>query len=156
MRIAGQEQLAELFGVAPKTIGEWQEQGLPIAARGRRGIASQYDSAACIRWLVEREVRKVQGEPPRDRLARVQAEQIEMAIAKERRVLIAADSVEPLIRSACIAAREYLQREKKRLAMRLDRTTSRKERERVIGEIHDAFLRKLAAWRGDPVEDEAA
>lgn len=28
MRIIGQERIAEVFGVTPKTIVEWQEQGV--------------------------------------------------------------------------------------------------------------------------------
>ena len=95
MHITGQENIAAVFGVAPKTIVEWQEQGFPVAVRGRPGVPSEYESEACIDWLVTREVKKVQLEKPQDRLARVQADKIEMENAERRGLLIPADQLEP-------------------------------------------------------------
>ena len=90
MIIRGRDAIANVFGVSVKTIHEWHEQGLPIAARGSPGKPSEYDTLACINWLVDREVGKVIRERPQDRLARVQADKIEMENAERRRVLIPA------------------------------------------------------------------
>ena len=103
MRVIGQEQVAALFGVAPKTIVAWQDEGLPIALRGSPGIPSEYESEACINWLVAREVLKVQGERPQDRLARVQADKIEMENEVNRGLLIPADQLEPKLRDVYLA-----------------------------------------------------
>jgi len=84
LKIIGQERIADVFGVAPKTIVEWQEQGFPIAFRGSPGIPSEYESKDCIDWLVGRELAKAQAERPQDRLARAQAEKIEMQNAVTR------------------------------------------------------------------------
>ena len=59
MRIIGQEQIADVFGVAPKTIVEWQGDGFPVALRGGPGVPSEYETETCIGWLVSREVGKV-------------------------------------------------------------------------------------------------
>lgn len=160
MRIKGQEAIADVFGVAPKTIVEWQEQGFPIAQRGGPGVASEYETDACIRWLVEREVLKVQGESPRDRLFRAQAETAELELAERRGQLVPVDQVEPKMRAAILAAREGLLRERRRLAGLLEGVTDRRRREEIIAAAHEAFLRRLARWRqeGDEMllEDEAA
>src|SRR5689334_17936697 len=102
MRVVGMEQIAAAFGVAPKTIVEWQGDGFPIAVRGRRGVPSEYDLPACIDWLVKREVGKVQGEPPRDRVFRLQGDEIAMRLAEKQRLLIPAAEVEPMWSAACV------------------------------------------------------
>lgn len=158
MRIIGQEQIADVMGVAPKTIVEWQEEGFPIAVRGRPGVPSEYESQECIRWLVDREVRKVQGESPRDRLFRIQADTAELELAERRGRLVDVEQVEPKMRAAVIAAREGLLRERRRLAGLLEGVTDRRRREDIIGAAHEAFLRRLANWRnaGDELADDEA
>jgi terminase small subunit / prophage DNA-packing protein len=155
MRVKGQEQIAALFGVAPKTITEWQVMGFPVAVQGGPGIASEYDAPACVAWLVEREVRKVRAESPKDRLSRLQGDKIEQDMLRDRKLLIAADEVEPLWASAVLAAREYLLGEPPRLAslaIGLDKPAV----EKLLSETFATFLTRLAAWRevGDPDEDD--
>lgn len=147
MRITGQEQIAKAFGVAPKTIVAWQTDGFPVAVQGQRGIASEYDLPACIEWLVKREVTKVQGERPQDRLARAQAIRVEIDIAEAQKLLIPAADVEPKWRAACVAAREQLLRARRKLVDRLGRCKTVKERSEAVAEVHEQFLRTLANWR---------
>lgn len=97
MKIAGQEKIAEVFGVAPKTIVEWQEQGFPIATQGKRGVASHYETQDCISWYVQRELTKAKAESPKDRLDRLRGDQVEMDLLKARRELIPENEVAPLI-----------------------------------------------------------
>ena len=155
MRIIGQESIAEVFGVAPKTIVEWQEAGFPVAQRGGPGVPSEYESAECISWLVQRELGKVRQESPRDRVFRLQADNLEIDLAEKRGRLIPVDAVEPKWKAACTAAREALLRDRRRLAARLDGVTDRQERERLIGECHEAFLRKLSDWQSAGAEEDA-
>ncbi len=158
MRIIGQEEVAEVFGVAAKTIVEWQEQGFPVAVRGRPGVPSEYDTAACIQWYVEREVRKVQGERPQDRLARVQADKIEMENAEKRGLLIPATALEPKLKSVGIAAREYWRNEPVRLAREIPGKPIR-EIEAMLAASFDGLLLKLSRWplsvQVADVDDEA-
>jgi hypothetical protein len=95
--IVGQECIAEMFGVAPKTIVEWQEQGLPIAKRGGPGVASEYESDRCITWLVNREVERAAGESAKDRLSRLQGDKIERELQIMDRSLIPAAELEPAL-----------------------------------------------------------
>lgn len=155
MRVVGQERVADAFGVAPKTIVEWQEEGFPVAVRGSRGVPSEYDLPACVQWLIDREVRKVSGpESARDRLWRLQADREAIALAKDQGRLVAIDEVEPKWTAACIAAREHLLRARRTLAAKLDGITERRQREDVINEVHEAFLRRLAEWRTSGVEGD--
>ena len=146
MRIVGMDQIADLLGVAPKTVVEWQEQGLPIALRGKPGVPSEYETADCVRWLVEREVKKVQGEKPQDRLARVQADKIELELAEKRGLLLPADQIEPKLRAAVIAAREMWRNEPARLAREVPGKPI-KEIEELLAGSYEAFLVKLSRWQ---------
>ena len=153
MRIIGQERIAEVFGVAPKTIVEWQEQGFPIAVRGSPGIPSEYDAPVCIRWLVDREVRKVQAETPNDRLARVKADSIEMDNAERRKLLISAADLEPKLRAAMVLAREKWLEACPRVAR--DVVGKPFEQVEALLEVEfAAFLERLAQWEQADVDDE--
>lgn len=153
MRIIGQEQVAAMFGVAPKTIVEWQDQGMPIAVRGRPGVPSEYDSDACIAWYVQREVKKVQAERPQDRLARLQADKIEIELMEKRGQLLPADQIEPKLRAALIAAREMWRNEPARLAREVPGKPI-KEIEDLLAGSYEAFLVKLSRWQAAAVIDE--
>ena len=155
MRIIGQESIAAVFGVAPKTIVEWQEQGFPVALRGGPGVASEYTTEDCIGWLIDREVRKVQAERPQDRLARVQADKIEMENLERRGQLIPADQLEPKLQAAFLAAREAWLEAVPRLARELP--ADERAREEMLQAEFDAFLHRLADWAqaDQDVEDDA-
>lgn len=86
-----------MFGVAPKTIVEWQEQGLPIAKRGSAGIPSEYEADRCITWFVNREVERAAGESAKDRLSRLQGDKIERELQVMDRDLIPAAELEPAL-----------------------------------------------------------
>jgi len=143
--VKGREAIANIFGVSVKTIHEWHDQGLPIASRGSPGRSSDYDTLACIKWLVDREVGKVMNERPQDRLARVQADKIEMENAERRRVLIPADQLEPRLRAALVAARAQWEDEPARLACELPGKPI-KDIEELLAVAFDDLLVKLSRW----------
>ena len=149
MRIVGQEQIADMLGVAPKTVVEWQEQGLPITQRGRPGVASEYDSAAVIEWLVQREVSKLGVEGPRNRLARLQADEIELRLAEKAGLVVPAAKVEPMWLAMVGAAKAYLRAEVNRLAQLLDHTAGVEAKRDLLGETFDQFLNKLSGYDPD-------
>lgn len=159
MRIEGIAALCDVFGCSHQAVAEWQEQGMPVTERGGPNRPSVFDSVAVHEWLTKRAVDRVQGESQRDRVFRLQGDQLEMQLAKERGRLIDVEEVEPKMRAAIIAAREGLLRERRRLAALLDGVSERSRREAIIGETHEAFLRRLAAWRStaeaEPAEEEA-
>lgn len=96
-RIVGQERIADVFGVAPKTIVEWQEAGFPIAKRGSPGISSEYETADCIAWYLQREKERAGVESAKDRLARLQGDKVERELRILDRELIRAEEIEPAI-----------------------------------------------------------
>lgn len=162
MIVAGQERIAAAFGVAPKTIVEWQEQGFPVAKRGGPAVPNEYDLPECIRWLVDREVRKVRRESPKDRLHRLQADNLEMTMAERRGLLVSATAIEPAMAAAMVAARERLLQARKRLAAAAEGKTAA-EIEALLDAEHADFLRRMSRWRPgdaeqaeDQVEDEPA
>jgi hypothetical protein len=154
LRIVGQEQIASMFAVTVKTINEWQEQGLPVALRGEfaGGIPNEYESGDCIRWLIERETGKVRAENPRDRLARLQADAIEMDNAVKRREMVPAVAIEPKMRAAIISAREAWRNEPSRLSRMVGGKTP-DDVEALLQVAFDAFLVRLSHWQeAQPVD----
>lgn len=141
-RIVGQEKIADVFGVAPKTIVEWQEQGFPVALRGGPGVPSEYESAECIRWYADRELSNANAESPNNRLARAKAEAQEMNNAQRRGRLIPADLLEPKLKAAFVAARTKWLAAVLRLARELPEDTA--AREAMLQGEFEAFLHRLA------------
>lgn len=160
MIFKSQQQIAEVFGVSRETIDAWQKLGMPVEVRGSPGNPSTFDSAKCIEWKIQREIHKVSGEKPQNWLAREQALSKQMDNAVRRGELIPAAELEPKLRAAFVAAREYWRNEPTRLA----RDVSGKpveEVEELLAAAFDAFLVKLAAWPSqlattDALEDPAA
>lgn len=142
-----------MFGVAPKTIVEWQEQGLPIAVRGSPGIPSEYESQACINWLLDRELRKVQVESPNDRLARLKGDEIEMNNAERRGLLVSAEQLEPKLTAAIVAARELLLEAAPRLAREVQGKPVQAAADLLL-ESFTAFLERISSWRHVSVDDD--
>ena len=142
MRITGQQGIADFFGMSRETIDTWQRQGLPVAVRGGPGVASEYDSAKCLAWLIDRELKKVAHEKPQDRLARVQADKIEMENAERRMQLIPADLVAPRLQAFAAYARCAGKEMIARLARDLPDTTN--AREEILTREFEAYLHRLA------------
>lgn len=153
MRIVGQTEIAAMFGVTARTITDWQEAGMPVAVQGGPGVPGEYDAPACIRWMIEREVRKVQGESPKDRLARLQGDQLEMDLAERKGKLIEAAAVEPMMRAAIVSARERIRNAPAQIAAALE-GRDKAERETLLRELLDDMLAKLARWQQPTVEDD--
>jgi hypothetical protein len=146
-----------MFGVSIKTINEWQDQGMPVAARGEYagGIPNEYESKDCIGWLIERETGKVRGENPRDRLARLQADAIEMQNATARGELLPASQIEPKMLAAVVSARESWRNEPSRLSRMVGGKTP-DEVEALLQAAFDGFLHRLSHWQQAKVEDDEA
>ena len=145
MRIISIHDIASLFDVSHQTINTWQDQGFPVALRGGPGVPSEYESADCIRWLVERKLGKVRTESPSDRLARVRADTIEMNNAERRGLLIPAGMIEPKLKAAVVAAREMWRGEPPRLAREMQGKAPQ-EAEALLSKAFDAFLVRLSQW----------
>lgn len=149
-------QLAEIFGKSEETLTQWQKDGMPVLKRGRKGVDGQYEPHRCIEWLLTREVSKVQGELPRDRLARVQAERIEMDMATERGELVPAPEIEPAWAGHVIATRQELLRLPLELGPRARRAESDNAAIDLLTEGIEGALRKLSEDDDDELAELAS
>jgi terminase small subunit / prophage DNA-packing protein len=102
--LIGADKLAHLFGTTRQTIVAWQASGMPVAQVGGIGRPNTYDAAACIAWQVGRHVRRASDETPKDRLARMQADAVEMDNVQKRSALVPVAAVEPRMRAAIESA----------------------------------------------------
>lgn len=57
--IVNRAQLAEIFGVNVSTIDAWVRRGMPISKKSGKGTPSEYDSAICIEWRVNKLLEEV-------------------------------------------------------------------------------------------------
>lgn len=154
MRIVGQTEMANLFGVSARTVQEWQSSGMPVAVFGGPGVPGEYDATACIRWYVDREVKRVSGgETAKDRLARLQGDSLEAKLAVDRGQLIPATAVEPAMRAAIVTARERIRNEPARIAALLE-GKNRTEREAMLRDLLDETLLKLSRWQQSGIDAE--
>ncbi len=52
--IVNADELARIFDCSRSTVKNWRQQGMPYLTAGARGKPGQYDTAACINWLIAR------------------------------------------------------------------------------------------------------
>jgi phage terminase Nu1 subunit (DNA packaging protein) len=101
-------QLAEILGVSETTLGEWQRAGLPYRRAKVKGKRNAYDTKEVIDWLIARERPSTAAESSRDRLARLQADQIEIDLAARRGQTVPVSQIEPEWTELVIGARTSL------------------------------------------------
>jgi len=149
-RKVDQAELAQIFGVAPKTIWEWQAEGLPYEPRAATGAEHLFDTAKALTWLLRREVNKAAGgETQKDRLARVQADRIELEIAEKRGHLVQVDEIEPQWARVVDAIRTELLLLPDRTELDLDEV-----KRDVLREVVEGVLRNLSVYDPTAEPDE--
>lgn len=148
-------ELAEILGMSERTLTTWQEDAaFPIKRRGERGESNEYDTAEVIDWWLQREIIKIRVENPKDRLARLQSDEIELRLQERRGELIPAAAVEPTWAAYVGAARSYLRSESRGLAESCLAAGDLEKIVDLITETHDEFLLKLST--ADLSDDESA
>ena len=100
--------LAEILGVSERTLTDWQDEGMPIEARGERGQANEYNTAAVIAWKEARVIAKARANTPRDRLDLARERLVRIEIADKERKLVPMDEARREFDLAVIAWREKL------------------------------------------------
>jgi phage terminase Nu1 subunit (DNA packaging protein) len=120
---------------------------MPILREGERlGQENTYDTAAVVRWLIERAAAKARkAEMPRDRLARRQAEMIEMQLAEKRGQSIEASAIKPALVAKVVASRQALRAMAADLAPALAMLDGPDAMRDLLEEAIDEALRNLAA-----------
>lgn len=154
--IVNKRQLSEILGVSEETLSTWQANGMPVKTLGSQGISGEYEPSVVIRWWMDRELDKVRSEQPRDRLARVQAERIEMDMAREREDLVPADEIAPVWHGHVVAARQAMLALPTEHAPRIRAAANDDAAiDLMAGAIEDA-LRRLSEDEDEPSDEEAA
>lgn len=79
MTVMNRSATADALGIAKTTLDEWVQDGAPVINKpGRKGIESQYDTAAIIRWWIDRERAKAEARTGSDDLDALRARKIEV------------------------------------------------------------------------------
>ena len=120
------------------------------------GQANKYYTADAIAWYVQREMRTSQVEMPRDRLARLQSDEIELRLDEKRGQLIPADKVEPMWAAMVSSARAYLRSEAPRLAQLLQHIEGVEAKRDLLTETLDDFLTMSGSDPGGDPNDGLA
>lgn len=144
MSVVNKRQLAEIFDVSQRTLTDWQQKGMPIRVLGDRGTENQYDTAAVIEWHLQRRLAGEKQESSRERLERLQADRIEMELAREAGAVVDRDDVEPLFAGAVVAARSTLLSMRNRLKAAIDSCYSIDMDPALIDRHVDEALARLA------------
>lgn len=155
-RIVNQRELADIMGITQKSLSLWQRDGLPVKLETENGLSNQYDTAEVIAWYVARELAKTSGESPKDRLARLQGDNVELELATKRGLLIEASEIEPAWSGMIVAARQTLLSMSARLSQLLAPMDNPDSIRILIDEEVESALGKLANYEDSTSADGAA
>ncbi len=115
-------ELCEIFRVTDRSVTDWITEGMPTHKHGGhgRGDESLYDVGDVHVWLLTRAVARARQESPDARLRDLQAQHLEMRLARDAQKLVAVEDVEAKWTAAVVAARGELATLAERLKGRLD------------------------------------
>lgn len=86
------QKLAEALGLHPQTITTWEADGMPVARKGGRGVASKYSLPDVFKWRVDtlRTVSETTRtlEEERTRLTKLNADRRQLDLLRERREVL--------------------------------------------------------------------
>jgi DNA-binding transcriptional MerR regulator len=143
-----QTELAEIVGTSDVTLWTWQKEGMPVEERNTRGQSHTYDTAAVVQWMIDRAVKKVRTESPRDALALAQTELVRMQIAEKTGALVSAVEAEQEYERMVVRARQRV--------MQLGSTLPIDEATRLLLEQEKLeALTELSKHDSSPVDDAA-
>lgn len=144
--ICDQATIADICGVTPETIRQWQALGMPYVPRDAIGGGNQYDSATVLRWRIDYALRRSGMESQKDRLSRLQADRIELELAEMRGNLVPAAEIEPTWAGMVLAARAQLLALPARLAGQIGELTTYDARRALLQAEIDATLSRLSDY----------
>lgn len=151
--LVNQTKLAEIVGLSEVTISQWRDKGIPIERQGGHGIETIYDTKKVIDWMILRAVSGEQQESARERRDRLEADRIELQLAKEAGMLLPADQVENIWANAILSAKAELKNGMLRLKREIDDRYQIKADIATYLNLADTILVRLAA--SPPDQDEA-
>lgn len=94
--IVNKRVLSDVLGVSERSLTDWQKQGLPIEFSAIRGAENEYDTAKVIKWMIAKELAKIQLQSPKERLDSLRADEVELRLAERAGQLLIASDVQTL------------------------------------------------------------
>jgi phage terminase Nu1 subunit (DNA packaging protein) len=154
--LVNKRQLSEILGISERSLTEWQKEGLPVASYAdNRGQANEYESADVIRWMIQRELERLNKEKPRDRLDRLKADAIELDIKERTGELAPAALFERAWADHILAARTEFLTMPDILATELSATAGVEiDPDAIAAHVHNA-LEKLASYGSENDADNS-
>lgn len=145
-QIVSKAELAKILGKDEKTLLRWHKDGLPIRKRGKRGVASQYDTEEVVDWLVAQAGTKKEMDSARIRLANAQARKVEIEIERMEGEQIALEDMKLLWANVLARFRAKILALPARLAMQLADMNDPKKIERLLKNHCAEALNELAEY----------
>jgi len=124
-------QLADLLGVAARTIFKFRDQGMPIVKRGR------YHAPTCVRWLIDSRTKTeaTDLQEQRQMLYKAQTDRAELENAKLRGELLEVPAAQTMFFSLGTTVRTSFEA----IVPRIARQFSREQLETISNEINSAL-----------------
>jgi len=154
-------ELAVLFSRDSRTIARWLEDGLPVAAAGKGRRPAKYDAAACVQWVIQREIASVAGtgeglSPQQERgmLDRKRREELELKLRVRRGELVERETVEGEFAGCATATKARLRRVPAAVADRVVSTAregAHAVKALLLAEIDEALLELARRGAGPEV-----
>jgi len=92
--MATKRELAEIFGVTPRTIENWINKGVPVKTRGGRGIEWDFNTPDVIEWFIEyRTGSNSDLSKERANLAKAQAKKVNLEVRKLEGDLVSREAI---------------------------------------------------------------
>lgn len=149
-------QLSDFLGYSEQTLGQWQEEGLPIARRALvRGQPHEYDSAAVVAWLLDRAERKARADNPKDQLYASQVKLNELKIGELEGRLVNIQDAEAGFTRMIVNARQRLLQIPEVLADVLAGLEAVAVRDCLRAAIHEALVELARYDPSDTPEGDA-
>jgi hypothetical protein len=154
--IVNKRQLAEVFEVSDQAITEWDRNGMPVLARGERGLENQYNTAAVIEWRLQRALAGRQSKTLDDQIKSEELKQLQFKNAQAAGAVIAVENVGPVWEAAILAARTNLLTLGPRLKAEIQARHGVEIDAEVVNEFIRAALVRLSEQPPVYEDDEAA
>lgn len=98
-RPVNKRELSEILGISERSLTDWQKDGMPVVELGEsRGHENTYDTEACIRWWIAREVARNSGGSSFDKLNDVRYRRELINLRREEGEIVMREDVRPAFR----------------------------------------------------------
>lgn len=164
--IVNRREMALILGVSLTTVSSWVDEGMPVLSRGRKGVAWEFEPAACVDWKCKRDVRLAVGDTEGSTLAEAELRELrakaalrEIDLAERRAQVVPVEDTLAVVADLAATVRQRL----RAIGSRLGPMLAGEEKpltiqQRIETEIDDALtaLSQYEPGDFDDAEEAAA